>query len=109
MALDIRCDTDTPAEPEDLGEVGQPRIYYTDGFITDYSYVYHVDRWHRRSPNRVTAWNWDRRIFAGSAQAFLGFCRKCAEKRQVVPLAQHSEHAIRDLVAGRLTDAAEAG
>lgn len=56
----------------------------------------------------MTAWNWDRRIFTGSAERFLGFWRKHAEQRQIVPLAQHSEHAIRDLVVGKLEDAAEA-
>ena len=39
-AIDTHTETDTPAEPEDLGEGGQPKIYYTDGFTTDYSYVF---------------------------------------------------------------------
>lgn len=50
MSLDMHCETDIPAEPEDLGDGGQPRIYYTDGFITDYSYVFRVDNWHPEGP-----------------------------------------------------------
>jgi len=106
LTLDSHCDTDVPAEPEDLGEGGQPRVYFTDGFPTDYSYVFQVSPWKRRAPNRVTVWNWDRRIFAGSAGQLLTFCRKRAAKRGIVPLAQHSEHALLDLVAAKLDPSA---
>lgn len=99
LAIDMLCETEQPAEPEDLGEGGQPRIYYTEGFITDYSYVFTVDRFKRgRACNRVIAWNWGRRIFDGSAQQFLTFCRKRAAARQLSPLPQHSEDAIKEKV-----------
>lgn len=103
MSVDMHCETEEPAVPEDLGENGQPRIYYTEGFITDYSYVFTVNPFKRgRASNRVIAWNWDRRIFAGSARSFLRFCRKKAEARQLAPLPQHSEQAIKEQVLNKM-------
>lgn len=112
MTIDSHCETDEPAEPEDLGEGGQPRIYYTDGFITDYSYVFSVDGFRKgAAANQVLAYKWDRRIFTGSARQFLTYCRKQAGKDKMVPLPQHSEHAIKDRVmtalgGGAITKAA---
>lgn len=86
IKIDMHAETDDPAEPDDLGEGGQPKIFYTDGFLTDYTYVFT----HRSVPGRkrkdgtrpykecnwVRAWNWDRLIFSGSAKRFLTFCGK---------------------------------
>lgn len=103
LAIDSHCDSEEPAQPEDLGEGGQPRIYYTDGFITDYSYVFTVDSFKRgRTANRVLAWNWDRRIFNGSARQFLTFCRKQRDKHAVKPLPHHSDH--KDSVLASIVD-----
>lgn len=103
MTMDSHCETDEPAAPEDLGEGGQPRVYYTDGFITDYSYVFSVDAFKRgAAANRVSAWNWDRRILRGSARQFLSYCRRRCEKRLLTPLPQHSEHAIKDTVLAKV-------
>ena len=49
---------------EDLGIAGQPKIYYTDGFITDYSYVFEQNR------KEILVWNWDNRIFRGNPKKF---------------------------------------
>jgi len=49
-------------ELEDLGEGGQPKIYYTNGFITDYSYVF--------EPNRVLVYEWADKIFEGNLKEF---------------------------------------
>jgi hypothetical protein len=86
MKVDAHADTEEPAEPTDLGEGGQPRIYYTDGFVTDYSYVFtngfRLGRprkdggRHSTEVNWVTAWNWDQRIFSGTAERFLRFLEK---------------------------------
>jgi hypothetical protein len=105
MLLESHCDTDVPAEAEDLGEGGQPRIYFTEGFLTDYSYVFQVSGWRSRTPNQVTVWDWDRRIFHGSARRFLSFCRKRAQKRSLTRLA-HSEHSLRGVVAQNLASGA---
>lgn len=48
---------------EDLGEGGQPKIYYTDGFITDYTYVFEGSR-------EVSVWNYKKLIFEGTAEEF---------------------------------------
>jgi hypothetical protein len=103
MTLDMHCETDVPAEPEDLGEGGQPRVYYTDGFITDYSYLFSVDVFKRgAAANRVLAYNWDRRIFKGSARQFRGYCRRQFEMHPLTPLPQHSEHALKDSVLAQI-------
>lgn len=48
--------------PVDLGIGGQPKIYYTDGFITDYSYVF--------EENKVAVWEWDKKIFGDDLKKF---------------------------------------
>lgn len=86
VTIDQHAEGDEPAEPEDLGEGGQPKIFYTDGFLTDYSYVFT----HRsvrgrtrkdgtalhRLQNWVVAWDSSERIFDGSAKRFLTFLQK---------------------------------
>lgn len=42
--------------------VSQPKVYYTNGFITDYSYVFEEDM--------VKVWEWDRLIFSDSREKF---------------------------------------
>ncbi len=86
VSIDMHAETDDPAEPEDLGECGQPRIYFTDGFLTDYSYLFTQEYRSGRKQkdgtrplkpcNWVTVWNYKRMIFDGSAASFLTFCRK---------------------------------
>lgn len=49
-------------EIEDLGEGGQPKVYYTDGFITDYSYSF--------DSHGVHVWNYAELIFDGSYEDF---------------------------------------
>lgn len=94
MTIDMHAETNDAAEPDDLGENGQPKIYYTNGFTTDYSYVFT----HEYVPGRrckdgtrpyekrnwVTAWNYKRLIFDGSAPGFLNFCRKRIQPK-IVP------------------------
>ncbi len=105
VTIDAHCQIEEPAEPEDLGEGGQPCIYYTDGFTTDYSYVFTVDSFKRGAAiNRVVAWNWDRRIFNGSARQFLTYCRKQCDKNPMTPLPHHSEHAIKDAILAKIVD-----
>jgi len=58
-------DDGNASEPEDLGEGGQPKVYYTDGFITDYSYVFDA------SGGRVLVYEWAELIFKGNKQEFI--------------------------------------
>jgi len=103
LTIDSHCDTNEPAEPEDLGEDGQPRIYYTGGFVTDYSYVFSLDGFKRgATANRVLAFKWDRRVFKGSARQFLTYCRKEAKRRAAVALPQHSEHILKDSLLAKI-------
>ena len=86
LSIDAYTLTDEPAEAEDFGEGGQPKVYYTDGFVTDYSYVFTLRYVHGRRKkdgtrpchvgNWVTAWNFEKLIFNGTARQFLKFCRK---------------------------------
>jgi len=86
ITLDAHAESEEPAEPEDLGEGGQPKVYYTDGFVTDYSYVFtHHDVFGRkrkdgsrvsREQNWVTVWHWEKLLFDGNAKKFLTFLRK---------------------------------
>lgn len=55
-------------EIEDLGEGGQPKIYFTNGFITDYSYIF--------EPNEIIVYNWDERIFKGGLSEFKNWIKK---------------------------------
>lgn len=110
MTIDAHALTDEPAEPDDLGEGGQPKLFYTDGFITDYSYVFTTHgvpgrrrrdgSCHYRDVNWVIAWNWDHRIFAGPATKFLAFCGK-----RVKPRALPSDEAVRSAVSDAITSA----
>ncbi len=50
-------------EVEDLGEGGQPKIYYTDGFCTDYSYVFTAE-------GTISVWSWKDLIFDGNKKEF---------------------------------------
>jgi len=91
MILNAHAETDEPAEPGDLGEGGQPRISYTDGFTTDYSYVFthHSSPKRRRkdgtkqfeSVNWVSVWSFKRLIFDGNAARFLRFAEKRVKPR----------------------------
>jgi hypothetical protein len=110
MTIDAHAETDDPAEPQDLGEGGQPKIYYTNGFTTDYSYVFtdeYVPGRKKKDGSRpyvqrnwVTVWNYKRLIFDGSARRFLAFCRKRVQPK-IVP----AEIALRTSVGTALQSA----
>ena len=95
MILDAHAETNESAEPEDLGEGAQPRIYYTEGFVTDYSYVFTHEpvrgrKWkdgivHYRSQNWVTTWEWKKMLFDGSAKSFLKFLQKRVKPAALPP------------------------
>lgn len=54
--------------------VAQPKIYYTDGFITDYSYVFDAGM----SEPTVMVYEWDKQIFKGNPDKF----KKWIEKQE---------------------------
>lgn len=45
-------------------KVSQPKVYYTDGFITDYSYVFD------REYKSIKVWCWEELIFTGDSKKF---------------------------------------
>jgi len=45
-------------------KITQPKIYYTDGFITDYSYIFETD-------GSIKVFEWDKLVFDGDAKAFI--------------------------------------
>lgn len=96
MKIDRYGESDEPAEPQDLGEGGQPRIHFTDGFLTDYSYVFKSGSDGHRPDNQVTAWEWDELIFSGTAREFLAYCKAETKESNLVPLPHKSEQAIFD-------------
>lgn len=114
FSIDSHAESDEPAEPEDLGEAGQPRICYTDGCITDYSYVFT----HRHVPGRkqkdgtrpylernwVTVWNYQKLIFDGTPRQFLTFCRKRI-KPQILPADQQAFSEIGKVLQASLRKA----
>jgi hypothetical protein len=103
VTIDSHAESDEPAEPENLGEGGQPKVFYTDGFPTDYSYVFT----HRFVPGRrrkdgtrpctqrnwVSVWHYKRLIFDGSPERFLAYCRKRVEPR-ILPADQQAFAAV---------------
>jgi hypothetical protein len=48
--------------------ITQPKVYYTDGFITDYSYVF--------EENSVKVWEWDKPVFNGTRAEFISWIKK---------------------------------
>ena len=59
-------------EPMDLGLGGQPRIYYTNGFVTHYSYVFEIGE------ERALVWKWAELVFKGNKQEFIDWLKKQA-------------------------------
>jgi hypothetical protein len=55
-------------EGTEVMPITQPKVYYTDGFITDYSYVFEADK--------VKVWNWDEPIFTGTRKEFIKWIKK---------------------------------
>jgi len=53
---------------ENLGQGGQPKIYYTDGFITDYSYIFEEDK--------IKVFEWDKKIFDGTREQAINWFKK---------------------------------
>ncbi|CAN5210081.1 hypothetical protein BH10PLA2_BH10PLA2_39610 [soil metagenome] len=92
--MNAHAESDKPAEPEDLGEDGQPKVFYTGCFITDFPYVFtHALKLGRKRKdgssrdeevNWVTAWSWNELIFDGPAAKFLTFCQKRV-KQEIIP------------------------
>jgi len=56
------------AKIEDLGEGGQPKIYFTNGFITDYTYIF--------QPKEVIVYNWEEKVFGGDLLEFKNWIKK---------------------------------
>lgn len=52
------------------GEIVQPKVYYTDGFITDYSYVFD------RDSKTIKVWEWDKLVFSGDVKKFTKWIAK---------------------------------
>ena len=110
VTIDAHAETDDPAEPEDLGEGGQPKIYFTDGFLTDYSYVFGQECKPGRKQkdgnrpyvkqNWVTVWNYKKLIFDGTPQRFLRFCQKRVEPK-IIP----GDVAVKSAVSEAITSA----
>jgi hypothetical protein len=48
--------------------ITQPKVYYTDGFITDYSYVFEDES--------VKVWEWDKIVFSGTRAEFISWIKK---------------------------------
>lgn len=70
-------------KPEDLGEGGQPKVYYTHGFITDYTYVFQVsaivaDENGKEvgKGRKVIVWRWADKIFQGDDKEFARWLKK---------------------------------
>jgi|26BtaG_2_1085354.scaffolds.fasta_scaffold22831_4 hypothetical protein len=61
-----------PAKVENLGEGGQPKIYYTDGFITDYSYCFDENH----GDNKVLVYKWAKLIFEGDREKAIKWFKK---------------------------------
>lgn len=58
---------------EDLGEDGQPKIYYTGSSITDYSYIFELE-WN--SEKKILVYNWSDKIFEGNDKEFIKWIKK---------------------------------
>ncbi|CAN5432883.1 hypothetical protein BH10PLA2_BH10PLA2_25030 [soil metagenome] len=94
LTISAHAESDKPTEPEDLGEGGQPKIFYTGCFVTDFSYVFtHGLKLGRKRKdgsrrheelNWVKAWDWDELIFDGPASKFRTFCQKRV-KQEIIP------------------------
>jgi len=52
--------------------IEQPKIYYTDGFTTDYSYIFDAAN---MEPN-ILVYNWSDKIFDGTAKEFITWIKK---------------------------------
>lgn len=90
VSIEYNKATKIPAKVKNLGEGGQPKIYYTDGFITDYSYVFtHENQKVRQTikekenktqrfeeVNWVKAWNWNKLVFDGSTKKAIKWFEK---------------------------------
>jgi hypothetical protein len=48
----------------DLGEGGQPKVYYEHGYIVDYTYVFDAGN------HGVKVWHWAELVFEGTAEMF---------------------------------------
>lgn len=55
-------------EEVEIEETTQPKVYYTDGFITDYSYVFEKDS--------IKVWEWDTPIFTGTREQFINWIKE---------------------------------
>jgi hypothetical protein len=78
--LDLVAEPITPARFKEWAQknyegvkvqsIRQPKVYYTDGFITDYSYVFECNR------DDVLVWNWDKSIFSGTREEFIKWIKE---------------------------------
>lgn len=58
---------------EDLGEGGQPKVYYTDGFITDYTYAFDVGG---NGQPKIKVWEYAELIFDGDDKEFIKWIKE---------------------------------
>lgn len=54
---------------KDLGAGGQPKVCYTNGFLTDYTYVFTAD-------DDVVVWNFYDKIFEGKRTEFIKWIKQ---------------------------------
>lgn len=76
------------ATVDDLGEGGQPKIYYTDGFITDYSYVFCPD-----GRDNFLAYQFQDKIFQGTREEMADWFRKYNREKN-----EHMDNRIDSLI-----------
>lgn len=55
------------SDPDSPEWVDQPKVYFTGGFITDYSYVFDYSF----NEHKVYVWNWAKLIFEGTDKEFI--------------------------------------
>lgn len=53
-----------------VSNIQQPKVYYTDGFITDYSYCFEACH------NQILVWEWEKLIFDGDKDKFIKWIKK---------------------------------
>lgn len=66
---------DEEATPEDLPD-SQPKIYYTGGFSTDYSYVFDGTM----GEKKVIVFEWAEKVFEGNAKQFMEWIEELEKK-----------------------------
>jgi len=55
---------------EQIEEIDQPKIYYTDGFITDYSYIFDT------MSDNIYVYCWSNKVFDGNKDEFIKWIKE---------------------------------